>query len=521
MRALMEYPLVFAALVALCGVGLITFGSLAPAAAEEAEPQRAQREQLLRKHVVALAELLHAGASGAVEVANFGDGLGLGVAYGGVAAGDSILTVPEGLALDVNTTPSCHPEQTPEADCRIERAVHEAVAKGEASRLTGLLTLLVMERRRGHTSGLPRSAASSVLEVLPELNWQAEHGLFAIDPDEFRVLGVGTSMERWRVAAESKTSEAHNFIQLAGSGALGTEMGGEVSIEEVRWAYLMLHAYGQWTDDESLDDGVELSSKVVFLWPLFLARPTPEWQHGVKVSYDPARKVFDVVASRAMKAHEEVLFVDRRLSDASALSFRGLWLSSRHRARLDLNVSAVTRDPLSQPILQKFGCGAQPLRLYVEARKGVDPLFLSCMRLLALANKPVKLRRAVDREEWTKDWPETLAIDRRSESAAAELAIGALQQALHRLAPASAQIRQKYGSERLASRPIVRVREAETMVIVGLLKSMKELELLSHNEYLFDALRDAQRRPASAPSPKGSAKAGTRDSGGGGGGGSQ
>jgi len=35
------------------------------------------------------------------------------------------------------------------------------------------------------------------------------------------------------------------------------------------------------------------------------------------------------------------------------------------------------------------------------------------------------------------------------------------------------------------------VREAETMVVVSLLKSMKELQLVSSNEYLFEAVRDA------------------------------
>jgi len=257
---------------------------------------------------------------------------------------------------------------------------------------------------------------------------------------------------------------------------------------------LVLHAYGQWVDEESLDDGVELSTKVLFLWPLFLARPTPEWQHGVAARYNPKEGLYEVLAPRAMKPGEEVLFVDRRLSDASALCFRGLWLSGRHRARLDLDVGTAARDPQAQQILQKFGCGAQPLRLYVSAKKVVDPHFLSCMRLVALAGNVTKLRRVTERGSWAKAWPETSMLSRQAEATAAELAIGVLQQALNRLSASSGEIRQRYGSDAVASRPTVRVREAETMVIVGLLKSMKELQLLSGNEYLFDALRDSQKK---------------------------
>lgn len=293
-------------------------------------------------------------------------------------------------------------------------------------------------------------------------------------------------MEGWRDVAVNETEKALSFLQ---SASFTAKLGGDVSLEEVRWAYLVLHAHGQWMEDDGLDDGGELPSQVLFLWPLFLARPTPEWQHGVKLRYNADQKLYEVVTQKPLRQSEELLFVDRRLSDASALCYRGLWLAGRHRARLSFNVSGIARDPASQPLLKKYGCGAQPLKMYIQARKSIDPHFLSCMRMLALAGNATKLQR-VERSGWMKSWPDTNPVGRQSETAAAGLAINVLQQVLNRLGSSSGEIRQRYGGDAVSSRPTVRVRESETMVVVGLLKSMKELQLLSGNEYLFENLRD-------------------------------
>lgn len=362
------------------------------------------------------------------------------------------------------------------------------------------MALLVMERRRGLTAGLEPTAASSVLEVLPRLSWQEENGIFAIDAKEFRVLGAGTSMEGWLDAALNETAEAHGFIQ---NSSLAAMLGDAVSLEELRWAYLVIHSHGQWLGEDGLDDGVELPAQVVFLWPLFLARPTPEWQHGVRLRYDEKRRVYEALAPRAMRPGDELLFVDRRLSDASVLCYRGLWLAGRHRARLSLDVSSASRDPQAEATLRRYGCGGQPLRLFVQAHTSIDQHFLSCMRMLALAANATRLHR-VEQTGWTRHWPETSVVNRQTEMVAAEVAISALQQVLQRLGGSGDEIRKRYGSDAVAARPTVRVREAETMVVIGLLKSMKELQLLSSNEYLFEALRETTReKKASREGSKG------------------
>ncbi|CAJ1409995.1 unnamed protein product [Effrenium voratum] len=59
------------------------------------------------------------------------------------------------------------------------------------------------------------------------------NGLFAIDADELRVLGAGTSMANWREVATNETQRALEYIR----SELGS-LGASVSIEHLRWAYL-------------------------------------------------------------------------------------------------------------------------------------------------------------------------------------------------------------------------------------------------------------------------------------------
>ncbi|CAJ1426937.1 unnamed protein product, partial [Effrenium voratum] len=191
-----------------------------------------------------------------------------------------------------------------------------------------------------------------------------------------------------------------------------------------------------------------------------------------------------------MGPEEELLFLDPQLTDATALSFRGLWLTTQHRAQLKL--------PLKEksPLMQKYGCGTQTLNLVVKLQRSIDPTFLSCVRLLAASEVPGLVPK-LEKRGWFDRWPQTLPIDQSTEHSAAQLASEMLQKALERLSQSNAELKQRFGSDNVQARPVVRVREVETMVVVSLLKSMQELALLSSYEYLFEALRDAQREQLS------------------------
>merc|ERR1712046_396171 len=115
---------------------------------------------------------------------------------------------------------------------------------------------------------------------------------------------------------------------------------------------------------------------------------------------------------------------------------------------------------------------------------------------LALARNVSQLQRA-ENAGWLDNWPETGLVDRKTETLATEIAVTALQQIFTRLGSSSTEIRQRFGSDTVAARPSVKIREAETMIAVGLLKSMKELQLVAGSEYLFEALKDTKAKGSS------------------------
>ena len=57
---------------------------------------------------------------------------------------------------------------------------------------------------------------------------------------------------------------------------LEPQLGTSCTLQHVRWAYLLVHGYGQSEGPGAPALELELPSHVWFLWPLFLARPTPE-----------------------------------------------------------------------------------------------------------------------------------------------------------------------------------------------------------------------------------------------------
>eukprot|EP00913_Durusdinium_trenchii_P023699 g22260.t1 len=70
------------------------------------------------------------------------------------------------------------------------------------------VSLMVVEWLAAKGLVASQAAAPEVLQLLPDLAWQQEHGLFALDPEELRVLGAGTSMHHWRDVALNETHTA-------------------------------------------------------------------------------------------------------------------------------------------------------------------------------------------------------------------------------------------------------------------------------------------------------------------------
>lgn len=96
---------------------------------------------------------------------------------------------------------------------------------------------------------------------------------------------------------------------------LEPQLGTSCTLQHVRWAYLLVHGYGQSEGPGAPALELELPSHVWFLWPLFLARPTPEapdaallrhnkaptsvWFREGRYRWRQVEQVYEVVVPRA------------------------------------------------------------------------------------------------------------------------------------------------------------------------------------------------------------------------------
>ncbi|CAD7971802.1 unnamed protein product [Amoebophrya sp. A25] len=65
-----------------------------------------------------------------------------------------------------------------------------------------------------------------LLPVLPRLDWHKEHGIFAIDAEEFRIIGKGTTMEGWQREAFEKTELILTKLHSYSPGNMNLQPGG-------------------------------------------------------------------------------------------------------------------------------------------------------------------------------------------------------------------------------------------------------------------------------------------------------
>eukprot|EP00392_Amoebophrya_sp_AT5.2_P010447 g10507.t1 len=87
------------------------------------------------------------------------------------------------------------------------------------------------------------------------------------------------------------------------------------------------------------------------------------------------------------------------------------------------------------------------------------------------------------------NFPENVKpLDSKSESQVFLAAAGLIQEKLEEMLVSNKRIRTKYQAEYVAKRPTSKVREAETILIVTLLKSLNDAALLSENLDLMDSL---------------------------------
>mmetsp|Transcript_101689 Transcript_101689/g.232848 ORF Transcript_101689/g.232848 Transcript_101689/m.232848 type:complete len:199 (+) Transcript_101689:147-743(+) len=162
--------------------------------------------------------------------------------------------------------------------------------------------------------------------------------------------------------------------------------------------------------------------------------------------------------------------------------------------KVELNATYVV--PEVVPTLKKWQCleadGRTSLFL-LRHTKNIDFRFLSCMRLFVLGHEQEKLA-TLEKDGWFSEWPRTYLVDKEVEVEAAHLATDLLDSRLQKMMSVNLEIRETMGGKSVNDHPTAKVREAETMILVQLVKSMNELRMVASVDHLYARLKEGEAR---------------------------
>ena len=134
------------------------------------------------------------------------------------------------------------------------------------------------------------------------MGWAAESGLFAVPPEENRVVAVGTSMEAWvdhGVAAVNRTAAWLATQEI------------EVDAAVLRWGYVMLMRYASLPPaaEVGVRRIVDATAEMVLVAPLSFARATNAGQSHVgalRVERAGGSGSWEVFTQASLETRQEV-----------------------------------------------------------------------------------------------------------------------------------------------------------------------------------------------------------------------
>eukprot|EP00386_Alphamonas_edax_P011859 GDKI01037286.1.p1 GENE.GDKI01037286.1~~GDKI01037286.1.p1 ORF type:complete len:526 (-),score=116.35 GDKI01037286.1:127-1704(-) len=403
------------------------------------------------------------GMSGVLVVRDFGNGMGLAV-NSAQTKGSLLLTIPGDMAVTAMMK-----------NVPFHTQLETAISSGVVSPTAGFLVNFAYMRKSN------QAPIRNLISTLPNLKWQEENGLFKVPAWEWALTTHGTSAEKWQQFANGEVETALKFA---------TENSLNVTVEELRWAFLLLNSHGQrWNFDDK-------GSKPTFLLPLFFSRPTPEQEDAVTLTYDSERHVFLVHANGNMHGGEEIYVQQPEIGDAMLIAYRGLLYSSKHRMKVELNLDLQDIPEASKPILEQWGCaGVQPfyLRSSGSGSAAASKKLFSCMRLLAAAGDSTKLHALMNKSKWAEHWPITNSVTRKNEIAASTLGEKMLKEKLDRIMSVNAELREKLGNEEVSAHVTVKIREAEARMLTDVLKLLTDVRSIADSELLWETYQEIEK----------------------------
>jgi len=437
----------------------------------EKEPQE---DPLLKKMDLALEGLKTVGFSTIVKVKDFGNGLGITTDVN-VPKGGVLMTIPDSLVIE------------PLSEGPLKQVLEKDLMSGRITQLTAYLMNKVGLARVKKNTSESTSPLRHFVDLLPSFEFQKEKGLFSMDASVLNFTALGTNLEGMRDQADSEIDAALAYgSEPEVSEALGA--GGAPTLEELRWAYHLLHSHGQ--------SGL-FNNEPRFLLPLFFARPTPELRDGVSIVRGSSG--WQVLANQdGVKAGDEIYVPMPTVTDATLLAFRGQSLSSRHRMKVDVDiVPEPFTDVASMPILREWGCvGPQTFFIKEVNNKGasLDRRYLSCMRMIAASRNATRLRTLVQKTAWASDWPQTSPIGHKNEGNAAAIGARYLHSKFDRMKESMDVVVALFGKLTAEHHPTILVRDAEAVMLGESVKVLLMVQQVAKDPAMFMTYQELTAR---------------------------
>ncbi|OII72701.1 uncharacterized protein cubi_01651 [Cryptosporidium ubiquitum] len=398
----------------------------------------------------------------------------------------------------------------------LQRRIMKDIEKGVIDDVVGLMVLLLKHKRISSESPL-----YSIIRILPSVKWFKNNGIFSMNRKDFDVASYGTSMEGIYESVEKHCKLATSYIY---SSIIKREFGIPQSVDylngppitqyDIQWAYMIVRSYS-----------IEIGGGLAFIPSLIFIRKTNK-DSNFEIVFDKytrnqngnnsteifederfgnntgIRQAIRLVSKKNILKGEEILYKDdKSLTDSEMFISRGQWLLNSHKMILPIvfpeNIlinnnqesfdnhqklsikhlysnSTLSSDisinnNITNILLRKFDCSLDTIHnFYFEENNAINSKFTFCLKLLSYIKHCSEIHNLLNIDPYQILKP----LERKIEIDAASIGISIIQNKIDKLRSSAANIISHFGHKSIHQLPIIKVREAEMIILRNIIKNL-------------------------------------------------
>ncbi|EAK87439.1 hypothetical protein [Cryptosporidium parvum Iowa II] len=400
----------------------------------------------------------------------------------------------------------------------LQRRIMKDIEKGVIDDTVGLMVLLLKHKRIASESPF-----YSIIRILPSVKWFKNNGIFSMNRKDFDVASYGTSMEGIYESIEKHCKLATSYIY---SSIIKREFGIPQSVDylngppitqyDIQWAYMIVRSYSI-----EIDGGLAFIPSLIFIrktdkesnFEIVLEKYTrnqgvnnnTENFEGERFGNNTSiSQVIKLVSKKNIFKGEEILYKDdKSLTDSEIFISRGQWLLNSHKMILPIifpeNIlmnnsqesfdnhqkisirhlysnSTLSSDisinsNITNILLKKFDCSLGTIHnFHFEENNAINNKFTFCLKLLSYIKHNSEIQTLLNIDPYQILKP----LERKIEIDAASIGISLIQSKIDKLRSSTANIINHFGHKSIHQLPIIKVREAEMIILRNIIKNLHD-----------------------------------------------